>query len=297
MRKLKLIKIEDDNKKYSINNDLNDIKIDDNIEIKFFASLVKEVLSEIEIYNNETEDISYDKYIDIIHKLPFLGDLIRSTCSFINTSVDQTKFIKMLENVNIEIQYKQISYNFLFMKDFDRNDYINTNDSLFYNMNNTITSGENVAQLLYNIHDFINKENIKEKHHIIDIFNNIGLLNILIKNNIGYEDRIRLFDPLYANHFIRKSKANKRIHIIIKAESNNDASIIDNNDIIELKKGFAKFDNVDGLTYSWSECKIKEGLFSNGSRMKDVIFSCFSNKFYFKIDKDNIILQEVNKTD
>lgn len=275
-----------------------DFVFHENVESRLYADLLQEVLNELEIYNNDTDDISYEKYLNIIGSLPLIGDLIRATCGFINQEGNKKKemLTKEISKLRFEIKSNETSYSFLFFDDFDRHLYKNNENTHYFNMNERVRYDSNPSDILKKIYSYIGKENIKNKYILEGIYENLGLLNVFYKNTKGIDEEIRIFDPLYSNIQI-KSKLNTELHLIVKIESNLNVSILDNNELIPLQKGFSLLENIDGESSVWFECKVKnnhlKGEYANDYR--EVMFPMFENKFYFKINKDKVIVQELDK--
>lgn len=79
---------------------------------------------------------------------------------------------------------------------------------------------------------------------------------LVINSSTNLEEKIRYYDPLYSNNFIRSSKPNDNIHIKIRVEANEEMSHHEKGIIIK-KSGYAKFQAGENST-EWRECKVKE---------------------------------------
>ncbi len=88
-------------------------------------------------------------------------------------------------------------------------------------------------------------------------FKNPSQISYFVVNKMtGIEEKIKLFDPLYTNSYIRNASVKEPLTILFKLDSTEDISRISRR-IIYKKSGYAKFKNVYPH-YEWRECKIKE---------------------------------------
>jgi len=77
-------------------------------------TILKAEADSLELNNTNMTSISFDKFKDIFFNLPFISDLIRAGCGF--NYVHDDNFIKILENLTVEIAYpeRHIIRNFMF---------------------------------------------------------------------------------------------------------------------------------------------------------------------------------------
>ena len=286
----------------------------ENVDNLFFYNLLKEVLFSLEINNNESTKITFDNYLEVIYKLPYIGDLIRGTCSFVKCSIDNTSYIMSYNCTNVSLLIKGITYNFIFTHNFDRNSYIkkqsNYNNIYYYNMNKLVYSSMSFSDILNLIKEFIDNENLKEKDNITEVIKNTKylsfnyildediLLNSNTNNRLDLDNEFKLYEPFYSNYNLRNHNNFKNVNLKISTKTNQDISVIDQNNLIIKKNGFSKLINVDGHSSSWVECKIKDykgdlnntKINSNNNFNYSLVnYNNFSNKYYFLIPKDYII--------
>jgi hypothetical protein len=79
---------------------------------------------------------------------------------------------------------------------------------------------------------------------------------VINKNSNGMEEKIRLFDPLYSNNYIRNVDPKTPIDILFKLGAPEEVSRMDHRVIVK-KSGYSKF-KITNSHYEWRECKIKE---------------------------------------
>lgn len=304
IRTYKMIKLEKDGDNYILPKEESPLKVKD-LDMSYLGELIKNVLTNIEIYNNELNNISYEKFSDIIFKLPFLGDLLRASCSF--NSYPSYDFIKVYENVRVEVNLNDnISHNFMFVKNYDVSFYRSTKNVKYYCMNKQLSSAVCFGDIISKISS---NKNLQQTSvcSILDDLSTVDTRNLSFSfnntmNNI--QESIRLYDPLYSNYELRKAallEDTKLVHLIIKMNSNDDVSILHGDEKLSLRlNGFAMLKHVDDKGFHWMECKVKEkdirlSLNKNASLLSDlqnVKFKCFENKFKFTIPKGNIIYDD-----
>jgi len=91
----------------------------------------------------------------------------------------------------------------------------------------------------------------------------------IINKKSGIEEKIKLYDPLYSNNYVRHLSAQDPIVVLFKLESTDDISMISRR-IVLKKSGYAKFKNVYPH-YEWRECKLKQDNYLSAK------FKCFDN--------------------
>lgn len=110
-------------------------------------------------------------------------------------------------------------------------------------------------------------------------FKNPKLIHFFVLNKqTGIEEKLKFYDPLYSNTYIRDLHTRSQLDIIFKLAASDDVSRIDLKYVMK-KPGFAKFKNVNiSPYYEWRQCTIKEDNFTC------VKFKSFENHckiFYF----------------
>lgn len=116
----------------------------------------------------------------------------------------------------------------------------------------------------------------------------------ILNKRTGIEEKIKLFDPLYSNNYIRNISARDPLTILFKLDTTEDISRISRK-IILKKSGYAKYKHVYPY-FEWRECKIKDdkNIFAK--------FKSFNNNckiflfiFYldnFKMNEKEIIIED-----
>ena len=109
------------------------------------------------------------------------------------------------------------------------------------------------------------------------------LMSYFIKTDNQDQDKIKFYDPLYSNLFIRERSANiSNIFIDVKFQSIETCEVTDT-EISWINKGFAKYGymNEGKDSYIWKQCGVKEN-----KKMREkasVSFTCFENKCNIKL--------------
>jgi hypothetical protein len=125
------------------------------------------------------------------------------------------------------------------------------------------------------------KEKLTERPEIYEeiqtFLDNPNLISFYVVNKeIMIEEKIKFFDPLFSNSYVRNNNSQSQIDIIFKLESSEEITRIDNK-IVPAQNGFAKFKNANISAYNeWRECRIKE----NKIKFKSFDHQC---KIYFKV--------------
>jgi hypothetical protein len=94
---------------------------------------------------------------------------------------------------------------------------------------------------------------------------------VINNSTTSIEEKIRFYDPLYSNNFVRNN-INNNINIMIKTEANDEVSRFER-EIVIKKAGYAKF-KVNNQYYEWRECRAKE---NQREKVMLVKFNCFEN--------------------
>ena len=90
------------------------------------------------------------------------------------------------------------------------------------------------------------------------------------------EEKIKFYDPLYSNLFIRDRSENvPNIMINIKFETIDGGCEVTETEVSWINKGFAKYkySNFGKESYEWRKCGVKEA-----KNKASVQFTCFENK-------------------
>lgn len=306
VRTIKFIKFDNDGSQYTLPQEKSSIKVSESVDNTYLAELVKNILSEIEIYNNEETNISYQQFSDILFKLPFLGDLLRASCSF--NMASNSQFIKNFENLRVEVQQvnNDVSHNFMFVKFFDPSYFRNTNTTKFYNANEKISSAECFADIISHISTSKSLyENSAAAETLSFLYKvDVKTLEFYYNSSLtGELERLKLYDPLYSNFELRKialTLETKVVHLIIKQSSGDDIQGVGNSNkkLLLTRKGFAMLKNVDGKGFNWMECYVKERDKEKerkkiSTEFENVKFRCFQNKYAFYLPDSNIIYEEL----
>lgn len=84
---------------------LKPIKSDSLLDINeantVYKMLLKEEMENIELVNNQNEQLEFEKFKEVIFKLPFISDLFRCTMSF--SEFRSQTLIKVLPSVRVKI--------------------------------------------------------------------------------------------------------------------------------------------------------------------------------------------------
>lgn len=114
-----------------------------------------------------------------------------------------------------------------------------------------------LSHTMQDIVEKIIKKMMDQRVELEEALKNPKLMTFLVINNqTGLEEKIRYYDPLYSNNFVRNSKNNASITIRIKVEANEEMSHYERGIIIK-KSGYGRF-HVNDNSSEWRECKIKE---------------------------------------
>lgn len=247
---------------------------------KVIEKILKEEINSLELYNDDNYEISFEKFKDIFFELPFIPDLIRANCGF-NYSFSEN-FIKSLHNVNVEISTSggyQVR-NFIFSLDYDISSHRNSNTVTNFMMNSLIESSNNMQDIVEQIIRKVTLERKDIAEELRDYVHNPKMMTFLIYNkNTKFEEKIRYYDPLYSNIWIRNCNPKSQINIKIFVESNDEVSKMER-EIIVKKNGYCKY-RFNNEHYEWRECKVKDGISGFNVKFKCLQYPCIIYFFNF----------------
>ncbi len=148
-------------------------------------------------------------------------------------------------------------------------------------MESTIESSYSIKDVIDAIYSKINHE--PEAQELKIYLNNPKFITYLVHNKkTSVDEKIRYYDPLYSNSYIRGQDAKSAIELKFKLGLCEELSRVDQKVIIK-KSGYAKFNIVNmGTYYQWRECRIKEM-----NKYPNVKFRSFNNpcKIFFNYSR------------
>lgn len=300
-------KIETDKNGVNINlqSDNRIISYDTNVENKYFAELIVNIVKQIEIYNNESAGISYDVFCNIIFKLPFLGDLIRNTCAYSKIS-HSSQYFQEFDLVKLEVFEPNSKYNLniLIGLNLDPYKYKSNEKEKIVLINQKIYNTTSFADLINDVCNYLNNNN---QSNLTKFLYNATLqpndyVFEVVKSE-GLTDNFDIFDSLYSSHFIRRLDFKKQLNLRISSGLLIDASFLSDNNQKKSnfnKLGYAMLTHLDRKGFYWFECLLKdpkdkdEGgeihkitVFDNTKRR--VKLCCLENKFKFTLPSTDSI--------
>lgn len=119
-------------------------------------------------------------------------------------------------------------------------------------MKETLDSSNTIQDIVVKIIKRMNSERLE----LAEALKNPQLMTFLVVNNqTGIEEKIKYYDPLYSNNYVRVANANSQIEIHVKVEANEEVSRFERGIIIK-KSGYAKIKTKTGAA-EWKQCKVK----------------------------------------
>ena len=217
---------------------------------------------------NTSNYISFDKFKEIIFRLPYLSDLFRVSFTYI--SENKNTFHKQFDNLKVTIGYEDYYHGIFYFpqKADDDNVEDDYEGNIGYEMNLTIQIFDTV--------DYIINEIIKKINNKVKLNNN----EIIIRDYLKSIDKINCYVCYYINENQKDGIMREKIGYFdslyscmeLKNKNIVEIQVIFNNDLLTLNsshrlvtrgKGYCKIFYSDNNDFIWKKCNVKSKDISN----------------------------------